>query len=525
MKEGPLTVATEPRASIAMSPMAPMPVPHRYHYVILGVLLLCNMMNQGHRQLLAVLLPAGMRCIDPGANATDDDVGGDNDDCIAMSVAQQGALIGPAFAGPFVLGGIPLAQMSDKFRRTTVLTVSLVLWSTAVLCQAYTTNATVVLLLRMLLGALEAGCNPSAYALLMAYWGATTQSGFAFGGYALGVYLGFGLAYVSAGFSGRGSWRNVWLYAGCAGYGVAALSLLINEPPRKVKPTVVDKIREKVAAGGSSAPPPPPVFFLRKLLGSKKYCLIVAAASCTMVVRFALLGWLATFYNMQHNLPPSEFGPRIGGIIMVAGAISAFSGGAVSDKFKNTASRVNICTLSQLLPMPFWIGVLLVSSPTASFALLFFAMISGDMFMGVAAATLQRIVDPSMAARGNQVYLASSTLLGSCGPLVVGVAVHNGLGLQTILVAMCGTFFTLSGFFFNLLKHEMAKDDCDDEPLPSFDNPAFGLGPDDGGSDGGGGGAGVSDAVDRGLQKRLEVLARHREVKASAHAAVNEAYG
>ena len=274
------------------------PVPQRYHYVVLGILLLCNVMNQGHRQLLAVLLPAGMRC-EPGTNGTDV-AAVDDDDCIAMSVAQQGALIGPAFAGPFVLGGIPLAQMSDKFRRTTVLTVSLVLWSTAVLCQAFTTDATVVLLLRMLLGALEAGCNPSAYAILMAYWGATAKSGFAFGGYALGVYLGFGLAYCSAGLSAQGSWRSVWLYAGCAGYVVAGLTLLIKEPPRRLKPPPpkLPDGQEDLGKDGAhpgASPAAPPVFFLRKLLRSKKYCLIVAAASCTMVARFALLGWLATF--------------------------------------------------------------------------------------------------------------------------------------------------------------------------------------------------------------------------------------
>lgn len=43
-----------------------------------------------------------------------------------------------------------------------------------------------VLLLRILLGAFEAGCNPSNYAILMAYWGSSTRSGFAFGCYALG---------------------------------------------------------------------------------------------------------------------------------------------------------------------------------------------------------------------------------------------------------------------------------------------------------------------------------------------------
>eukprot|EP00035_Acanthoeca_spectabilis_P002413 m.87439 g.87439 ORF g.87439 m.87439 type:complete len:171 (+) comp11559_c0_seq1:262-774(+) len=108
----------------------------RYHCLVLLILLLCNVMNQGHRQLLAVLLPTGMRCFPTTGNQTEADIGG-NDDCIEMGVEEQGLLLGPAFAVPFVLGGIPLAQLSDKFRRTSTLTVSLVCWSTAVLCQVY----------------------------------------------------------------------------------------------------------------------------------------------------------------------------------------------------------------------------------------------------------------------------------------------------------------------------------------------------------------------------------------------------
>lgn len=464
---------------------------------------------QGHRQLLAVLLPAGMRCLPDLDNSTVMA----NGDCIDIEVAQQGALIGPAFAGPFVLGGIPLAQLSDRFRRTTVLTVSLVCWSTAVLCQAFTTDVSVLLVLRMLLGAFEAGCNPSAYAILMAYWGASTRSGFAFGGYSLGVYIGFGLAYCSAGLSGPGNWRQVWMFAGIAGYCVAGLTLLIKEPPRAAKPK-----KEVIAATGtglSQQPADDTTHWFRKLMGSRKYVLIVAAASSTFFARFALLGWLATFYRLEHNLPASEFGPKVGGIIMTAGAISAFSGGAVSDRFKTVSSRVNICTLSQLVPMPFWIGVLLAPSPDLSFALIFFAMITGDMYMGVSAATLQRIIDPTMAARGNQIYLASATLFGSCGPLLVGVAVQNGMDLKQILVIMCAIFFTLSGVLYNLLRIEM-RDDTEIEDVPDFDNPAFGLDR-EGGSDG------VS-YTDAEMAARISKIARYREIKASAHAAVNEAY-
>lgn len=54
---------------------------HSAQHTRLGV----HLGSQGHRQLLAVLLPTGMRCFPTTGNQTEADIGG-NDDCIEMGV-------------------------------------------------------------------------------------------------------------------------------------------------------------------------------------------------------------------------------------------------------------------------------------------------------------------------------------------------------------------------------------------------------------------------------------------------------
>ena len=64
-------------------------------------------LNQGHRQLYAVLLPAGLACRENGTNSFGDT------DCIEISHADQGVLIGPCFTVPFLLAGATGASRGE----------------------------------------------------------------------------------------------------------------------------------------------------------------------------------------------------------------------------------------------------------------------------------------------------------------------------------------------------------------------------------------------------------------------------
>ena len=150
-------------------------------------------------QLYAVLIPAGIRCL-ADTNATNATgagaLGAGAPDCIEISNAEQGLLIGPCFTVPFLFGGAPLSNLADQYRRTVILAIALAVWSGMVMAAAAATSVTHLMLARAGLGAFQAVCNPCVYTLLSDIFPVSRRST-AFGIYHLGVYFGIGLSYVS----------------------------------------------------------------------------------------------------------------------------------------------------------------------------------------------------------------------------------------------------------------------------------------------------------------------------------------
>jgi hypothetical protein len=123
----------------------------------------------------------------------------------------------------------------------------------------------------------------------------------------------------------------------------------------------------------------------------------------------------------------------------------------LADRFEKKSPRAvaYIMALSQLLPLPLYIAAFSATTANASFGFLFCAIFTGDAYMGVAASTVATVMPSRMRARASLLYLATNTLVGGCGPLVVGVVLHNTpSSLQQVLIAVVAGGFTLSGLFF-----------------------------------------------------------------------------
>lgn len=93
-------------------------------------------------------------------------------------------------------------------------------------------------------------------------------------------------------------------------------------------------------------------------------------------------------------------------IIVFGGGASAVLGGWLADRYNKSAkNRAYIMMLSQFVPLPLWIGAFAASDVSVSYGLLFFAVLTGDAYLGVAAATVQTVMPPSMRARASLLYL------------------------------------------------------------------------------------------------------------------------
>ena len=150
--------------------------------VILLVLFVVYVLNQADKLVLAVLIPAGLRCeagassscpnttfnatanitaANPYYSAPFSDEGNysmSNDttvlptDCIHFSDDEQGIMTGPAFTVVYVIAGLPLARLADTRSRALILLVGLAFWSVMMLLTGFVNKFWELLLLRILLG-------------------------------------------------------------------------------------------------------------------------------------------------------------------------------------------------------------------------------------------------------------------------------------------------------------------------------------------------------------------------------------
>ena len=198
-----------------MSTITPNPAPsrRRANYV-LGVLFLVYVFNFIDRQVLSILI---------GPIKAD----------LEISDTVMGLLAGPAFALFYTLAGIPIARWADRANRTTVIALSLTLWSGMTALSGLAKGAVLFALARVGVGVGEAGGSPPSHSLISDYYPPERRAT-ALAFYAYGIYVGSGLAFIfGAWINQNADWRTVYYILGLAGIPLALLlKMTVRELPR-----------------------------------------------------------------------------------------------------------------------------------------------------------------------------------------------------------------------------------------------------------------------------------------------------
>lgn len=201
------------------------PVP-AYSWYALGVLFLVYLVNFIDRQILSIL-----------ANDIKADLGLDD--------ADLGFLYGTAFAIFYALFGIPLGHLADRWSRTRLLGLGLLLWSAMTALSGFARKGATLALARVGVGVGEATASPCAYSLI-ADWFPQRMRGTALGIYSAGLFLGSGLSLLIGGAvvqgwntafpvdppMGLAGWQMAFLAAGAPGLLLALLVFSLREPVR-----------------------------------------------------------------------------------------------------------------------------------------------------------------------------------------------------------------------------------------------------------------------------------------------------
>ncbi len=216
---------------------APVAKAPAYAWYVLGLLVVVYVLNFVDRSVINILAPDIKH-----------DLKIDNEDI--------GFLYGTAFGVFYSLFGIPLGRLADGWRRVSLLTTGLVVWSAMTALSGFSQNFAQLALARVGVGVGEATAGPCAYSLV-SDWFPKRQRATALAIYASGLYIGGGVslpigAWVvktwNATYAGGGApfglagWQAAFLAVGIPGLLLALLVGTMREPVRGQSDGIVTSV-------------------------------------------------------------------------------------------------------------------------------------------------------------------------------------------------------------------------------------------------------------------------------------------
>lgn len=395
----------------------------RYRGYAMGLLLLIYVMNFVDRQVVNILAEPIKREL----NLLD---------------WQVGAMSGLAFAIFYTVLGLPIARMAERGHRPFIIASALAVWSGFTALCGFAQNFVQLLLARIGVGIGEAGCTPPAHSLITDYVPKEKRaSALAF--YSMGTPLGSLVGMALGGLIADAyGWRMAFVVCGIPGVILAIVAALSLVEPR-IRATAQD-LKAKAQQLRDAKPFQAALATLRK---KRTFWLVSLAAAIKAFIGYGQAPFAASFFYRNHSEEvaalAASFGLQSGGFLGLAlglmagigGAIGAFAGGVIADKYggKDYRAYVSVPAIASLAVIPIYVTALL--SPSATFALgsLLFGSILGTLWYGPVYATAQTIVPPHMRATAAAILLFIINLIGlGLGPLAVGALSDTfaiGLGL------------------------------------------------------------------------------------------------
>jgi MFS family permease len=209
---------------------------------------------------------------------------------------------------------------------------------------------------------------------------------------------------------------------------------------------------------------------MKLLFFNRPYVVLCLASSVRMLSGYALGGWLSTYYERQFDLTSGQFGLPVGLIVIFGGVVGCMLGGLLSDALMTStpAAKAYVIAATQIVAAPFIVAVFVASTPGQSYALLFFAYVTAETWLGSAAAIVQDITPASLRAFSTALYSTVNTLIGGLGPVVVSSLLgDDGLasrkygeteGLKYTMIYLMPSCYILSAILFLLVGRLLALD-------------------------------------------------------------------
>ncbi|MBK8990935.1 MAG: MFS transporter [Gammaproteobacteria bacterium] len=203
--------------------------PSRHANYMLGVLLAAYILSFIDRNVLAILVAPIRQQFE-------------------ISDFQFSLLHGWAFTLFYIVLGVPIGWLADRFSRRWIIIVGVSFWSLMTALCGFARSFGSLFLVRVGVGVGEATLSPAAYSLMSDYF-PPERLRWATSVFAMGITLGTGASYMVGGylfeffstvdlshialFADVQPWQATFITVGLAGFVVVALLALVREPPRQ----------------------------------------------------------------------------------------------------------------------------------------------------------------------------------------------------------------------------------------------------------------------------------------------------
>ncbi len=374
-----------------------------------------------------------------------------------MTDIQISLLQGWAYSLPYLACGIPLAWLSDRTRRTYVLSSALTVWSVGTALCGFAGGFWPFAASRGVMGGAISVKGPTTVSVIPDLV-PRDKLGRAFGIYNIcltgGQYLSsivgalllgwllhlmpfrlFGLQVGQA-------WQMVFILMAVPGLLLAPIvALSVPEPMRHGVPkrptNFIEELRSLLKV----------LHFVFVGPAAKVYVPLIIGALMGGVLLAGYGGWRAAFFDRTYHMPAHIYGVYSGTLGLISAPIGVVIGAWLAEKMHRRwiDSHLRLTAIAHALMMPIYIFTPLLPNAALALSLQF---VMGILLLAVAPSQLaaMQIITPSdMRARVNALYMITISVVGNgAGPMVVALMTkflfhseaHLGLSMMT-LAAIC----------------------------------------------------------------------------------------
>lgn len=368
---------------------------------------------------------------------------------LTITDTQFSLLAGIAFSLFYTVMGIPLAKLADRGSRRMIIFVGIVVWSVMTVCCGLANSFWALFAARIGVGVGEAALSPAAYSMISDYFPPRMRAR-ALAVYSMGPYIGAGLALMIGGgvidmISRAGSlslpvlgelapWQQTFVLVGLPGLLIAALFLIVREPPRH------GLVKADARAGVLS------FMWSRK----KTFYAMIMGFSVFGIAGISYLAWIPAVMIRQHGWDAAQVGFTYGAILLLAATPGVLVGGWLSDLLAARGRKdapLYAAIIGLVCCIPFAIATPLLPDATWAVAsLAAFSFFAGVM-NSLPATSLQAVAPNQLRAQVTAIYFLIGNLISlGAGPTLVAAISDSLLGgpqkIGTALAIVSGIAIT-----------------------------------------------------------------------------------